>query len=281
PWPAGGLSDIMARTLQPHLEEEFGQPIVVVNKVGGGAALGMSTLQRAKPDGHTIAMIHEPPLVANTLKGTAPYEVDKLRMLALLNYDAAALAVAADSQYDTFEEFLAAWKAGDVKVGVPGGRLTSDDSLAYFLLADAVGTDQEPVPFQGFGPLETAFAGGHVDAAVSNVGLFAKRPDLYKVLLVMDGDRSQYFPDVPTAQEKGYDVVFGAWRGLGTASAVPDEVLAKLRSAIEAVGKKPQVAADFDEIKAPLSYAPGEDFEAQLKNGADRQRALIEKLGSN
>lgn len=281
PWPAGGLSDVMARTMQPFLEEELGQTVVVVNKVGGGAAVGSSAVARADDGGYTIGMIHEPPLAAHTLKGTAPYALDDLKMLGLLNYDAAAVAVPKDSPLTSAADFVTAWKAGELKVGVPGGRLTSDDSLAYFLLAQAAEVDREPVPFQGFGPLETAFAGGHVGAVVSNVGLFARRPDLYKVLLVMDSERSKYFPEVPTASEAGYDVVFGAWRGLGVSASVPDETLARLREAVRAIATDPKALAAFEEIKAPISFASGGDFDKQLRAGADQQRMLYERLGGS
>ncbi|NEU29260.1 tripartite tricarboxylate transporter substrate binding protein [bacterium LRH843] len=232
PHPAGGGTDATARALAHAAEKHLGQPIGVVNKPGGGGAIGMTDGAQQKADGYNVTMVT---VELSTLRhlGLSPLHFEEYDPVAQINYDPGAIAVPIDAPYDTIEEFIAYVKdhPREIKMGAnaPGAIW----NLAAVSLEQAAGLEFNHVPFDGAAPTITALLGGHVDAAAASPAEFLAHVEAgsIKLLTVLSEERVDSVPDVPTAAESGFELSVGAWRGIAVPKGTPQEVIDVLQDA--------------------------------------------------
>lgn len=209
PFGPGGAVDLTARALVNASKPCFPQPIMVVNRAGGGGTIGMVEVFQAKPDGYTMLMgtsvlLALQPHLSQELPYKGPEDLKPLMNLVSLRL---CFAIRADAPWKTMGEVLAYAKANpnEVKVGV-AGKGTSND-LNYGMLEHATKVKFAKVAFGGGAPMLTALLGGHIDGAV------ASSPEVVphaaagkmKVLAVFSDKRLDLFPSSPTIGEVGYD----------------------------------------------------------------------------
>lgn len=230
PYDAGGASDLAARTLAGELEEELDVSIVVENRSGGAGSVGLEHLAGQEADGYTLGYLP----VETVMLGHQGYDIDPsdYEPLGQMVSVPATIAVPADSEYETLEDLLAA--AEDTELSVANSGTGSIWHAATSALNEEAGTQLDPVPFDGGAPAVTAAVGGQVDAVVAGVSetATAAEDDQLRVLAVLDDERADAMPDVPTAQEQGYDVSIGGWGALGAPEGLPEDVRETLVDAI-------------------------------------------------
>jgi tripartite-type tricarboxylate transporter receptor subunit TctC len=228
PWAAGGGTDRTARFIADQLHTILGVPVNVVNKTGGGGAIGFSYGARAKADGYTITNLT---FEIGTLKwmGYSDINPEDFKALMQFNEDAAAVIVGADSEYDNVKALL-----DDVKAK-PAGTFqfsgcaigTVWDLSRIGMLRD-YGIDPDKVKFiptKGAAPAVTELLGGHLDVITCSYPEAAPQIEAgkLKALAVMAEKRNPQFPDVPTLKEQGIDWAYGTWRGFAVPKGTPDD----------------------------------------------------------
>ena len=161
PYSAGGGTDTVARSFADLAKDELGQPIGVVNREGGGGAVGMQNGANAKADGYTLSMVTGE-LLTLPHTGLAQFTYEDFKLVSLLNEDPAAITVRADAPWNTIEEFIEAAKTEKLKVGNSGTGAIWHLAAAAF--EKETGTTLNHVPFEGAAPAVTALLGGHIDA---------------------------------------------------------------------------------------------------------------------
>jgi tripartite-type tricarboxylate transporter receptor subunit TctC len=223
----GGLSDFITRALAESARKPMGANIIVENRAGAAGATGMRFGAKAKPDGYTVTYVTVESAILKhrtDVEETASYE--DFELLARLNYGPAALTVQADSPWATLADFVEYAKAhpGELKVGNSGEY--SIWHLASAAAADQLGMSMGYVPYDGSAPAKTSLLGGHIHAIVSSPSevLPEMQNGSLRILAVFGEERDPAVPDAPTARELGYDVVVGAWGGLGVPIGTPDEI---------------------------------------------------------
>lgn len=151
------------------------------------------------------------------------------------------------------------------------------------LLENAAGIDLLPIPFDGASTGRNALLSGEIQVTSANLGealTFAEGTD-WRVLGVMSTERAAIAPDVPSFTEAGYPVVGGSIRGLGAPAGLPDDVLAKLAAAVDAVAKDP----DYLELSAktfqPVRYIEPQTYTNLLKDLDKSSRELWAKTPWN
>lgn len=273
PFAAGGGTDAVARSFAELAKDELGQPVSVVNREGGGGAVGMQTGASAKADGYTVTMV---PVELLTLphSGLANFTYKDFRTVTLLNEDPAAITVSADAPWNTIEEFIEAAKNEKLKVGNSGtGAIWH---LAAAALEKETGIELNNVPFEGAAPAVTALLGGHVDAvsvSPAEVSTQVASGDL-KVLAVMADERVESLPDVPTLKESGIDLSIGTWRGLAVPKDTPDEVVKQLEDAFGKTAQKDEFKATLEKLNYGFRY----ENEAGFQKLIEEQDALFADL---
>lgn len=279
----GGGSDIMARTMQPALEEALGQSVVVENLPGGGSATQLSVLSRAPADGYTFGSVTNSH-IGNFHQTLRQYDVDKFDWVAGLVSEPFVLAVSSATGLASLEDVV-----GRVKSGQPftvGGFFRgSGGHMTWEMFSEQAGLPKGSrwVPFDSIGDAVTAALGGHVDAVVAYTDLVQEHDETgsLKVLAVQSDHRVAQLPNAPTFAEAGYpiDPQWQQFRGIIAPKGVPDEVKAKLVSAFERAIASPAFQAYMQEASLVQKFMPPEAFTAYAKQQDATTSKWMSRLG--
>ena len=265
PFAAGGGTDAVARMIASLMEQDLGQPCNVVNRTGGGGAVGHTAGATAQPDGYTmtlatgdLAMLH--------WMGTAQVTYKEFRAVGQVNFDASAINVRADAPWNTVKEIQDYAKAnpGKLKASGTGKGGCWDIGRAGWLIAAGVSPDAIPwVPSSGAAPaLQDILSGG---LAMSTCSLPEARALIeakkIKCLAVMADKRLDIFPDVPTLKESGVNWSFGVWRGILVPKGTPDNVVAVLERSLEKAYKNPKYKEFMDKTGLGMVWRSGAEFD--------------------
>lgn len=233
----GSNTDNFSRLAAKFGEKYVGKPIVVINKPGGGGALGFATLAAAKPDGYTIGLLSNA-VVAQPylLKGVAFHYKKDFRPIAQIDYSAQGVAVVKGGPFDIpLKELVRKAKENPdtIRVGI-GGTWTAQDFVRVIFEEEA-GVKFLMVPFPGASEVVPALLGKHIDFFI---GPSAEWTALYRggkmnVLAVSTEGRDPRFPNVPSFRELGYDVVLSTIHWVAAPAGTPDAIVNFLAEAFK------------------------------------------------
>jgi len=262
-WPAGGSTDVIARLFAEPLGTALGQPVAVVNRAGGGGALGTMAAIEAPKDGHTILMTTSGNHVLTPLKKDVGYTYESFVPIGQLVAATIMLAVRADSKWKTLDDFVKDAKANPGKYtfgAVPNGM----PQLTLNGLEKAAGLKLVHVPQKGGAPGATALLAGDVDVLPANAATVASNLKAGKMrALAMFGEkRDPAFPDVPTAKEQGYAVFGSPFVGVAVAKGVPQAAIDKLSAAVQKVANDADFQAKAQKTATVITYLPAQAFGA-------------------
>jgi len=274
PYPAGGGSDVVARTLAEPMGRTLGQTIVVNNKPGAATNIGADYVAKAKADGHVMLTADTATLAANPfLYAKLPYDVEKdFAPVGLMARFPMLLVVNAGVPAKTLAEFTAWAKAqpGGINYATPGSG--SPHHLATELFRERSGLKLTHVPYRGAAPAVQDVIGGQVPF------MFADTASAYphiqsgklRAIGVASPKRVAGFDTVPTLAEQGLkDFEAYAWQGLVVPAATPPAAVAILNKALVAALATTAVKARFQTLGLEaLSSTP-----AQMAAYAKSERA--------
>jgi len=249
PFPPGGTTDIVPRILTDKLHSLLGQQVVVVNKSGGGGAIGIKTVKDAAADGYTI-LVAPPPLVQIPLaRKDIGFTYRDFTPISLAAKAYFAMAVKKDAPWKSLEEIIAEAKSnpGKLSWGTAGSGTSHHFSLELFKIL--TGADITHVPLGGETPMVTAILGGHVSTAFITLG--TSTPHLQagtlRALALTSPNRLKEFPDVPTTAEKGYPTLNPkAWVIFLVPAKTPQAVVKKLGDAWREALRDREILAKFE-----------------------------------
>lgn len=279
-YAAGGGTDVAARMFVPYLEKYLGGTIGIVNKPGGNAEVGFSSIATAKPDGYTIGMLNFPVFFINMQTRKTTYSMDSYEIIGPLGGSAHTIGVAIDSPMKTLDELIASAKKepGVMTIGSSGNF--SDDYLAFLQFQKATGIELNHVAFKGAGPARTAVLGGHVNLIAFNVDEaipYVKNGQIH-LLGVMSEERDPQLPDVPTFKEQGYDIISGSTRGLAVPKGTPADVVQKLREALKKVLEDPEYLKQVSDLGQSVNYMDANTYAENLDKEAEQTKALLTEV---
>lgn len=277
-WNAGGSTDVIARLLSEPLGAELGQPVAVANRAGGGGSLGTQAALDAPKDGYTILATTSGNHILTPLKNDVGYKYDDFEPIGQLVAATVILAVREDAPWKTLDEFVADAKANAGKYlfgAVPNGM----PHLTLNALSDAAGIELVHVPQQGGAPGVTALLAGDVNLLPANAATVASNIKGGKLrgLAVFNDERDAAFPDIPTAKEQGYAVFGNPFVGIAVAKGVPDDVIAKLRAAVEKVANDPAFREKAIKTATDLTYLPADKFGAVWERDWTTYEPMLKK----
>lgn len=239
---AGGGSDLVCRMVADIIAKEklLPQQVFVVNKPGGGGAVG-STYVAARRGDPYIFMLAANNLVAAPIRTGLDIGVDKFQPLGAIGFDLNAISVAEKSPYRTLKDLVAAArdKPGTISVGTtsPGGGAHS----MMFRLQKLTGARFNIVSFKSGAETVTATMGGHIHATAENLGEVLGQVEVknLRLLGIPSAKRLPGLPDVPTLKEQGFDIHAGALRAFVAPAGVPREAAKTLEDTLAKVHKSP------------------------------------------
>lgn len=284
PWTAGGGTDSCLRALAIALEKVLGVTVTVENKTGGGGLIGHSAIATAKPDGYTLGMITFE-LSTYVPQGTGDITYADYEPIARINTDAAALTIntqwGIDNNVTDVASFVEYCKAHPGEVNIGNSAPASVWHIGAGLMAQVTGIEVEHVAFEGAAPAVTALAGGHIEAVSVSLGEVRSQVEAgnLTVLGVMDTQRAPLFPDVPTFQEQGYDIVYMTWRGMAAPLGIDPAIKAVLEDAFAKAVQDEDFITYMSNAALTISYLDATDFTAFLSRNYVDVESTMQALG--
>jgi tripartite-type tricarboxylate transporter receptor subunit TctC len=277
PFAAGTSSDLQARLVGARMADRLGQPVLVENRAGGGGTLGADLVAKARPDGHTLLLGSNGPLVNNpVLQPRLPYDAAAdFAPVALLSRSPLTLTVRADSPWRDVAGLLAAARArpGEVSIGSSG-----QGSATHFLIEQlmaAAGVRLAHVPYRGSSVSVPDVIAGNLPVAMAELStvLPTWRGGQTRILATTGARRSALVPDAPTLVESGFPgLTGGSWAALVAPAGTPATAISVLAAAAGAALEDPAYTARQAELGAELAEA-GERTPAGLAAFLDAERA--------
>lgn len=289
PFDVGGYNDRLARAFAPFLQEELGQPLVIVNRGGAGALLGHTYFLQQDADGYTIMATSAAPYIPlNILNQNAPFEVADFQMINLPSRDYTLMATSADSELGGVEDVVSRLQEdpGSLSIGI---QPSSADLVNLMLFADANDIDRSGlrlVTYDGGGPTRNAAAGGVVDIALVGGQGFLNMADQVKPLLVFDDEQRDGWDAPALTEVVGEDAQFvsGSQRGWVVHSSLAESHPDRyefLLGAIERATKNPDAVAALKEARLATDWFGPEDSQEALGNTFEVMQEHVELLQGN
>ena len=247
PFPPGGASDTLARTVAQRMSEQLGQPFVVDNKPGAASTIGIAEAARSAADGYTIILAAAPYVITQYVYPKLSYDVRKdFVPIGLLQTTPVLLVVNPVLGVSTLADFLKLSKSkpGQITYATPGGG--SLPHLIGELFKQQAGIDLLHVPYKGGGPALADLLAGHVSC--SFLSPIEVNTQLKSGKLIALGasslKRTPGLASLPTLAESGVSEFEAlAWFGFVTRQGTPPEVLTKLSENLQRALKNPDVHA--------------------------------------
>ncbi|EER59256.1 conserved hypothetical protein [Acidovorax delafieldii 2AN] len=281
PFPPGGSTDLIARTLSSKLPEKLGGGTVIVdNKPGATGTIGTAQVARSPADGHTLLVSSLGPFVIAPHLIKVPYDALKdLDPITVAVQAPNVLVVPSASRHNSLGEVISFTKANPGKMTFASSGNGSSDHLTAELFWLQTGTSGIHVPYRGGGPVMTDLLGNQVDASFMNIN--TAMPQIQagklKALAITSAKRSALLPNVPTLEESGIkDANVYSWQAIAGPKGLPADVKAKLNSAIASILSEPQTKARLLELGFEMVLNTPEQFAAfQAAEYARWQKLIV------
>jgi len=274
---AGGSTDAVARVLAKPLGRILGQPVVVVNKPGGGGALCAAALKTADSSGHTMCFTTNSNFTFTPQYQKVDFGFDDFTYIARVAVWQLAYVARSDTGLKTWGDLIARAKE---KGEIAYGSNTPIERLIMAHVAKKEGITIKSVPFKGGSAIMSAILGNHIDFGSSG-GTFFPHVDAGKmtVLATTHSKRLREFPGKPTLLDLGYSYPLDLWMAVAAPKGVPAATVKKLGDAFEQAVKAPEYRQLVEKkIRLDVNFAGPEAIAKELMQEDQSYRALIKAL---
>lgn len=279
PFAPGGVSDLLIRAIGPKLQEEFKQPVVVLNKPGASGNTHTASAMQAPPDGYTLIQTPLSTLSTNPFifGDKLPYKVNDLVLVSPLATLPLFLVTHPSVPAKDLKEFMAWLKANPGSTYASAG-IGGSNHLAGEMLRHAAGVQITHVPFNGSAPALNAVLGGHVqwmfDSGRVNQHVKAGKLNL---IAVATEKRLPDFPDVPTLAELYLGFAASGWHGIAAPPGTPKAIVDKLNGAIGRALQTPDVRATLARASLIPYVATPDEYAAFVATESKKWSEIIRK----
>ena len=279
PFPPGGSTDLIARTLQPKLQEALGGSWVVENRAGATGTVGAGGVSRAAPDGHTLLVASLGPFVIAPHLIKTNYDALKdLDPISVVVQAPNVLVVPASSPHRSLADVMAFLKANPGKMTFASSGNGSSDHLTAELFWQQTGTSGVHVPYKGGGPVMQDLLGNQVDSSFMNINTAMPQIQAGKLraLVITSTRRSPLLPQVPTLEESGVrEANVQSWQAVAGPRGLPADVKARLHAAVVAGLGDPAVRQRLLDLGFEIVANTPEQFAAFQATEFARWQQLI------
>ena len=232
PFGAGGGADIEGRIVADEMSKVLGQPVVAVNKPGGGGTITYTYVKNSKPDGYTVAW-NSTSVLTTTNIGNTKFDYDALDHIGQIEYQPMPFVVKADSKWKNLKEFMADCKANPKTLKISIAGIGSATHLTALALTRAGQCQPIILPVK-IKRRNSSVLSGEAHAYVGTItgAMNLTKAGKLRILAIPSSKRNDVIPDVPTAKELGYDVTLELFRGLSVAKGTPQAIKDKLAGAM-------------------------------------------------
>lgn len=280
PFPAGGATDILARTISQRAAEKLGQQIVIDNRPGAGGTIGSDLVAKAAPDGYTLLMATASthsigPIINNKI----PYDVERdFAPVVYVARTSSVLVVPNSLPVKNLQEFIALVKANPGKYNYGSSGNGTNSHLSGELFKAQAGVFMTHIPYRGTGLVFTDMVSGQVHMLIDNYVTAQSniREGKLRVLGVTSPQRLPFMPEVPTLHEqglKGFDVT--NWFGIYAPKGTPAEAIARVNSAFNQALQEPEMQKRLAVLGATPTGSTPEEMARVVASDTAKWRNLI------
>jgi len=285
PFPPGGNSDIVVRSLAERLSLVFGQPVIVDNRPGGaGGTVGAKAVANATPDGHTLLFTSPGPLVTAPLiyknLGYDPFK--SFAPIATIFSTPQMLVVNPAVPVESMEQLASYTKANPGKISFASPGFGTQPHLLGEMFKLITGTNIVNVPYKGAPQAVTDLLAGQVQMYFDTVALFLPhiKAGKLKALAVADEMRSASLPNVPTTTESGFAILQATfWAGMVAPIGTPANIIDKLNTSINDFLRSPEIEASLANFDAKPKIGSPADFSKFWRNETEKWTHVITSTG--
>jgi tripartite-type tricarboxylate transporter receptor subunit TctC len=259
-FPAGTSADVTARVLAEGMSRQLGTQIVVVNRPGGGGAVGYRHAAAQSPDGHHLVW-NSNSISTTHHTGMLPFDYKSFVPVARVQNETVLLFVRGDARWKTLAELVSHAKANPGKLNVGNSGTGSHTHFSSVWLFRGAGAQVVDIPFSA-AQVVPSLLGGHVDAVVQLPGALAGhvKTGAVRALVALSAARDPAFPGVPTGREQGINVVADLWRGVAAPKGTPPRIVARLEEAIRATVASPEFVRGTEKLLVTPAFMPAAEF---------------------
>lgn len=284
PYPAGGGTDVIARSLAEAMRQTLGQQIVIDNRPGASTNIGADLVAKIKPDGYTVMSADNAVLAFNEhLFGRLPFNPERdFSYIGAIGKFPLALVVNPDFPAKDFKEFLAYVKANPGRVNYASPGNGSPHHLAMELFKNRTGTFITHIPYRGAAPAMADVMGGQVPCMFLDLasGLPIMQGKKVRVLAIGSGARNKLLPEVPTLAEVGVrDAEVFAFQGVLGPAGLPANVVSRLNGDLNKAMSTPAVLKRFADFGMEAMPGSPQQFQQLARAESKRWGPVIKAAG--
>ncbi|HEV8094880.1 MAG TPA: tripartite tricarboxylate transporter substrate binding protein [Burkholderiales bacterium] len=277
PFPPGGTTDLVARIMQPKLQEHLGQQILIENRSGAAGAVGAAEAAKAAPDGYTLLMVFDTHATNHHLFKAAPDPFKSFEHISLMMTSPSALVAVTSFAPSNLQDIVAYAKANPEKVTYATPGSGSSNHLAALILERHGGIKMTHVAYSGGGPMIQALLSQQI-----NISFFSMPPMLphiksgkVKPIAVGSRQRVPQLPDVPTLSETypGFEQI--SWFGILAPAGTPRDVVARVHRDTVRTLQVPEVRGKFVDQGFEIVASTPEEFLRWVQNASDTLGKVI------
>jgi tripartite-type tricarboxylate transporter receptor subunit TctC len=262
PFPPGGPTDLLGRSIAQKLGEQMGQQVVPENRPGAGGNLGLELAAKSPPDGYTMVLTSSIIALAPALYAKLNYQQKDLAPITLIAEIRNVLLVHPSVPAKNVKELIALARKSPGKLNYGSGGVGTTTHLTPELIMSITKTRMTHVPYKGSGLALIALVGGHIDVLIMAVPAAAEQVKAGKArgLLILSSERTSVLPDVRSAKEEGVeDYIVRLWYGILAPAGTPANLIGRLNSEIVKAINSPDLKKRFTEGGVePLTSTPEE-----------------------
>lgn len=283
PTPPGSPPDLVARVIGEKLALALGKPVIVDNRPGASATIGIALMARSAPDGYTLAAIGMPPLVLAGLFTQRPFDTERdLVPVAQVAWNYNVLAVPGASPVTSVAQLIAASKAKPGALRYSSGGNATPAHLASELLKREAGVDILHVPYKGTAAAVAAMLTGEVDLMIGAVGALSPhiKTGKLRALATSAPRRIVAHPELPTFAELGYPgVQLRDLQGIAAPAGTPRDVIIRLHVEITRATATAEVKERLETLGIETAGAGPDQFAAHIRGELRTWSKVIRDAG--
>jgi tripartite-type tricarboxylate transporter receptor subunit TctC len=282
PFPAGGITDILARLLGQRLSESWGQPVIVENRTGAGGNIGVAAIARAAPDGYSVLITSSSIAVNMTLSANPGYDLVKDLVPVINVASSPNMIITSHAGPASLRELIEQSRKNGLIYGSAGAG-TTPHLTAEYLFKNLAGLSVTHVPYKGAAPAVNAALTGEVVAV--SVAMPTAVPHIksgkLRGLAITSSRRNDALPEVPTVQEMGFPGFEDyTWVGIFVPAGTPAAVVSKINADVNAFLGQP----DSRERLANFAFEPvggtSESFARYIRTEVAKWAKVIRETGA-
>jgi tripartite-type tricarboxylate transporter receptor subunit TctC len=279
PFPPGGGTDVVARTVAPKMQDLLGQPVLVENRAGAGGNIGTEAVAKSPADGYTLLVASAATAINNTLTKNLSWELTKdFSPVVLLVLNQSLLAAHPSVPVLNVRELIALAKAKPGQVSFASYGNGSSAHLIGELFKMMAGVDLLHIPYKGAAPAVNDLLGGQVNILFADVAAILPHAKAGKVKPLGIGSAKRFggLPDVPTIAEAGVPgFEGGGFLGLVAPAGTPRDAIATLNAAAVKTLAVPEISERLNGLASPPVGESPEYFGRHLRAEIDKWAKVI------